>query len=96
MKDSVNWDTLKIVNLIFAEHEYLSIENPLLKEQIKSLEELNQLYIKTDSVRKEELYEYEKQVNSDKETIKELRKTNKIAVGISAGSVFLFLISLIL
>lgn len=96
MKDSVNWDTLKIVNLIFAEHEYLSIENPLLKEQIKSLEELNQLYIKTDSVRKEELYEYEKQINSDKETIKGLRKTNKIAVGISAGSVFLLLISLIL
>ena len=30
----------------------MSNENPLLKQQIKSVEELNQLYIKTDSIQK--------------------------------------------
>ena len=55
MNEQGNLDTLKIVNIIFAEHEKLIIENPLLKEKITSLEELNGLYEQTDSLRKEEI-----------------------------------------
>lgn len=88
---------LKIACLIFTEHEYLSIENPLLKQQIKSLEELNQLYINTDSIQKEEIYIYKEKVASDEKKIQHLKSIQKKSIlGFSVGGIVLFIIGLIL
>ena len=88
---------LKTACLIFNEHEYLSIENPLLKQQIKSLEELNQLYINTDSIQKEEIYIYKEKVASDEKKIQHLKSVQKKSIlGFSVGGIVLFIIGLIL
>ena len=90
-------DTLKAISLIFNEHEKLSIENPLLKEQILSLEKLNQLYIKTDSLKKEEIILYQEKVASDDIKIQQLKSTQKkLIIGSSVGGIVLFILGLIL
>ena len=90
-------DTLKAISLIFNEHEKLSNENPLLKQQIKSLEELNQLYIKSDSLQREEISLYKEKVDSDMREIKKLKSTKKkIIIGSSVGGIVLFILGLIL
>ena len=53
---------LKITNLIFKEHEMLKNERYHLLRQIKGLEELNNTYILQDSIRINEIKEYENQV----------------------------------
>ena len=90
-------DTLKAISLIFNEHEKLSIENPLLKEQITSLEKLNQLYIESDSLQKEEIILYKEKITSNEKEIKKLKSSKKkIIVGSSVGSILLFILGLIL
>ena len=88
---------MKAISLIFNEHEKLSIENPLLKEQIASLEELNQLYIATDSIQKIEINEYKNKVVSDEKKIQRLESTQKKTIlGASVGGIVLFILGLIL
>ena len=97
LSQTTSADTLKAISHIFNEHEKLSIENPLLKQQIGSLEELNQLYIKTDSIQKEELMLYEEKVVSDEKKIQQLKSTQKkILIGSSVGGIVLFILGLIL
>ena len=89
-------DTLKAISLIFNEHEKLSIENPLLKQQIHSLEKLNQLYIKGDSIQKIEIDTYKNEVVSNEKQIQKLKSTQKILFGTSVSGIVLFILSLIL
>ena len=97
MSQTTSADTLKAISLIFNEHEKLSIENPLLKEQILSLEKLNQLYVKTDSLQKEEIVLYKDKVASDDIKIQRLKSTQKkLIIGSSVGGIVLFILGLIL
>ena len=90
-------DTLKAISLIFNEHEKLSKENPLLKQQINSLEKLNQLYIESDSLQREEILLYKDKVVSDEKQIQHLKSSRKkLIVGSSVGSIVLFILGLIL
>lgn len=90
-------DTLKVVNIIFAEHEKLSIENPLLKEKIKSLEELNNLYCKSDSLLKKESEILKEKVAQDSKQIKKLKSSRKRIIGFSCvGGIVLFILGIIL
>lgn len=94
---TLNSTEAKITSLIFLEHEKLSIENPLLKEQISSLEELNKLYEQSDSIQKKEIKIYEEKVASDTKKIEKLKKTNKsLIIGSSIGGALLFILGLIL
>ena len=87
----------KTTALIFNEHEKLSIENPLLKQQIISLEDLNKLYIKTDSIRKIEISDYKERVESDEKRINKLKSAQKnLIIGSSIGGILLFILGLIL
>ena len=87
----------KTLCLILNEHEKLSNENPLLKEQVSSLEKLNQLYVESDSLQKEEIKVYEEKVVSDEKKIQRLKSTQKkILVGSSVGGILLFILGLIL
>ena len=90
-------DTLKAISLIFNEHEKLSNENPLLKEQIASLEKLNQLYVKSDSIQKVEVDTYKEKVASDDKKIQRLKSTQKkLLIGSSVGGILLFILGLLL
>ena len=88
---------MKAISLIFNEHEKLSIENPLLKQQIQSLEELNQLYIESDSVQKKEIDLYKDKVASDEKQIQRLKSAQKkTLIGSSVGGIVLFILGLLL
>ena len=83
--------------LIFVEHQKLSYENPLLKQQINSLEELNQLYVKTDSIKNIEIDNLKDRVASDANKIQRMKSAHKKTIlGFSVGSVCLFILGLIL
>ena len=87
----------KTLCLILNEHEKLSNENPLLKKQISSLEELNELYVKSDSIQRIELKTYEQKVSNDAKTIQRLKSTQKkTIIGASVGGIVLFILGLIL
>jgi hypothetical protein len=87
----------KTLCLILNEHEKLSIENPLLKKQIISLEELNQLYEKSDSIQRIEIENYKDKVVSDDKTIQHLKSSRKkLIFGFSAGGIVLFILGLLL
>lgn len=87
----------KTLCLILNEHEKLSNENPLLKEQVSSLEKLNQLYVESDSLQKEEIKVYEEKVVSDEKKIQRLKSTQKkILISSSVGGILLFILGLIL
>ena len=83
--------------LIFAEHQKLSYENPLLKQQINLLEDLNKLYIKTDSIKSIEITDLKNRVESDNKKIQRLKSTQKKTIfGASVGGVILFILGLLL
>ena len=83
--------------IIFTEHEKLSIENPLLKQQISSLEKLNELYVESDSLQRNEIQVYKDKVDSDEKTIKKLKtKQKNTVIGSSICGVLLFILGLIL
>ena len=83
--------------IIFAEHQKLSEENPLLKQQILSLKELNNLYIKSDSIKQLEINLYKDEINSCEKKIQKLKTSNKKTVlGASISGILLFIIGLIL
>lgn len=97
MNEQGNIDTIKVINIIFAEHSKLSIENPLLKEKVASLEELNQLYVKSDSLQKEEINIYKNKVVSDDKEIRHLKSSRKnIIRGSCVGGIVLFILGLII
>ena len=69
----------------------------MLKQQINSLEELNQLYIKTDSIQKIEINTFKEKVASDEKQIQRLKSTQKKTIfGASVGGIVLFILGLIL
>ena len=83
--------------IVLLEHQKLSNENPLLKQQIKSLEELNQLYVKSDSIQKIEVKDLTDRVASDKEKIQRMKSTQKKTIfGASVGGIVLFILGLLL
>lgn len=87
----------QLTAIIFAEHQKLSNENPLLKEQITSLERLNQLYVESDFLRMEEIKNLKIQVASDEKKIQQMKSTQKkTIIGSSVGGVVLFIIGLLL
>ena len=89
--------TQQVTALIFAEHQKLSNENPLLKQQIASLEELNQLYVKSDSIQKIEINTYKDKVASDEKKIQQLKSAQKkTIIGSSVGGIVLFILGLLL
>lgn len=83
--------------MICAENQKLLIENPLLKEQIRSLEEINSLCMYADSLHQLELGIYREELISNDKEIQKLKSDKKnIIFGTSLGSIFLFILGLIL
>ena len=83
--------------IVLSEHQKLSNENPLLKKQIASLEELNKLYVKSDSIQKIEIDVYQKKVSSNEKEIQRLKSIQRKTIfGTSVGGVILFILGLLL
>lgn len=96
-QDSIYLNTQQITAIIFAEHQKLSNENPLLKQQITSLEKLNKLYVESDSLQMKEIKDLKIQVVSNEKKIQKLKSAQKTTIiGASVGGIVLFFIGLIL
>ena len=70
----ISSEQLRTTNLIFAEHSKLSNENVLLKSQIVNLEKIDSTWVHTDSVRREQISDYEKVVQQKDKQIKKVKK----------------------
>ena len=68
-------EQLRITNLIFIEHEKLSLEVPLLKEQINNLELINKSWEHTDSIRISQLIHYQQEIDNRNKSIDNLNKS---------------------
>ena len=87
----------KITALIFAEHQKLTVENSLLKEEITSLNELNSLFEQSDSIQNVEINILKDRVNSDAIKIQKLESSRKKIIGGSCvGGIVLFILGLLL
>ncbi|MBR2248448.1 MAG: hypothetical protein IJ880_15770 [Bacilli bacterium] len=60
--------------MIFAEHAKLSKENTLMKAQIVNLEKIDSIWLNTDSIRREQLSNYEAVVKQQEKKIKKVKK----------------------
>ena len=79
------------------EHQKLSIENPILKEKIKSLEEMNFVCEQSSKIREQEIKMYEEKISSDAIKINKLKNKNtNILTGGIVGGIFAFIIGLLL
>ena len=86
-----------VIAIIFAEHQKLSIENPLLKEEINYYKELNNVYEEKDSIQRQEISLYKDGLDNANNQIKKLKSSQKkIIIGSSIGGIVLFILGLIL
>ena len=68
---------MRLTNLIFAEHQKLSKQVPLLKTQIFNLEQVNQSWEHTDSIRKSQILYYNHVIEDKNKSIEGLNKSLK-------------------
>lgn len=93
--DTISVDSLKVVALIFNDHARLEKENGLLKSEIKSLKDLNEVYVQSDSLKSYEIDLYKEKSKDDERTIKRLKKSRKtISIGAGIGGVLLLILGI--
>ena len=78
-KITITSDQLRTANLIFAEHEEYSKIIPLLKQENANLLEINQTWIRTDSLRTVQLRQRDDQILQKERRVNELEKSLKIS-----------------
>ena len=72
----ISSEQLRTTNLIFAEHAKLSNQVFLLENQIRNLEKVDSIWLHTDSIRKEQITQYEQVIQQQE---KKLNKTKKLS-----------------
>jgi hypothetical protein len=83
---TITSEQLRLTNAIFIEHEKFSKQIPLLKQQISNLEQINNSWQQTDSIRKQQLV-YCNQIIEDKnKSIENLNKSLKRNKNLLKGS----------
>lgn len=78
---------LKTTNLIFAEHQKLSEQVPLLQAKITNLSAINGNLVKVDSLRLTQVNMYKQALEGQNADIKQLKKSLKTTKYIAGGSV---------
>ena len=82
-------EQLKTVNLILAEHEYLTKKVPLLEQEII---DLNALSIELEKLNSKQSIT----INEQQASIKKLKKSNKVKNNLIIGTSSGFIVSLLL
>ena len=85
-------EQLKTTNLIFLEHEKYSKEIPLLENKIEILENINNTWVHTDSIRKINELQYNSVIKNDSIKINKLQNVNKTSKTISKISILINII----
>ena len=83
-QDSTYVSSQTVLGLLCNDHAKLREENHLFLQKIKSLEDLNKLYVHSDSIKSSEVELYREKSIADEHEIKRLKKSRK-AIGVGAG-----------
>ena len=67
-------EQLKVTNLIFAEHAKLSNQVLLLKNQVRNLEKVDSIWLHTDSIRKEQVTQYEQVIQQQEKQLDKVKR----------------------
>ena len=70
----ISSEQLKITNLIFAEHAKLSSQVLLLENQVRNLEKVDSIWLHTDSIRREQISEYEQVIQQQENKLNKIKK----------------------
>ena len=70
----ISSEQLKITNLIFAEHAKLSNQILLLKNQIRNFEKVDSIWLHTDSIRREQVTQYEQVIQQQEKKLNKIKK----------------------
>ena len=70
----ISSEQLKITNLIFAEHAKLSNQVLLLENQIRNLEKVDSIWLHTDSIRREQVTQYEQVIQQQENKLNKIKK----------------------
>ena len=76
---------LKITNLIFAEHTKLSSQVLLLENQVRNFEKVDSIWLYTDSIRKEQIAQYEQVIRQQEKMLKKTKKLSHFKDFIISG-----------
>ena len=87
---------LKKLNLILVQHSKWENEVPILYKQIDTYQKLCKSYEVSDSIYKEKESLYKKELINKNDSIKKLRKSNRVLKHISIGTSIISIICLIL
>jgi len=71
---------LKVTNLIFAEHDRLKQELPLMQSKINNLEEINKQLIEIDSIRLKQIDNYNDLIKNQTNQVKAIKRASWITV----------------
>ena len=97
MSDTISVDSVKATAIIFNDHARLEKENSLLLRKIGSLEDLNKLYVQSDSIKDSEIELYKEKSNKDERKITRLKKSRKlIGIGSGIGGILLFILGILI
>lgn len=80
----ITGEQLRTTNLIFAEHREYKQMIPLLEQENRNLQLVNQTWTRTDSLKNIQLYQKDMLISQQKIDISRLKKTTTI-VGSAAG-----------
>jgi hypothetical protein len=70
-------EQLRTTNLIFAEHAKLSSQVLLLENQVRNLEKVDSIWLHTDSIRREQVTQYEQVVQQQEQKLKKAKKWSR-------------------
>ena len=91
----ISSEQLRATNLIFAEHAKLSSQVLLLQNEVCNLEKIDSIWVHTDSVRREQIKQYDQVVKQQEKKIKKVKKWSRfkdyIIGGLSILSICLLL-----
>ena len=97
LSDTISVDSVKATAIIFNDHARLEKENSLLLRKIGSLEDLNKLYVQSDSIKDSEIELYKEKSNKDERKITRLKKSRKlIGIGSGIGGILLFILGILI
>ena len=80
-------DQLRTTNLIFAEHEKYSRLVPLLQQENANLTQINETWIRTDSLKTVQLYKQNQMISQQAQDIEKLNKNLRISTAVGGTAV---------
>ena len=80
-------DQLRTTNLIFAEHEKYSKLVPLLQQENANLTQINETWVRTDSLKTVQLYKQNQMISQQTQDIERLNKNLRISTAVGGTAV---------